>query len=90
MKKYIIIVILLLSTLCTLIIMNNKLKNEINDNNEVSELRYKDSEPLKDKKKELENSIEAQKNKIDELNAEIESLNKTLDSDKEKLRKLEG
>lgn len=90
MKKYIIIVILLLSTLCTLIIMNNKLKNEINDSKEITELRYKDNESLKDRKMELENSIEAQKNKIDELNAEIESLNKTLDNDKEKLRKLEG
>ena len=90
MKKYIIIVILLLSTLCTLIIMNNKLKNDINDSKEITELRYKDSESLNDKKKELNNSIEAQKIKINELNTEINSLNKTLDSNKEKLKELEG
>ncbi len=90
MKKYIIMIILLISALCTLIVMNNKLKNEINDSKEITELRYKDSESLNDKKKELNNSIEAQKIKINELNTEIDSLNKTLDSNKEKLKELEG
>ena len=90
MKKYIIMIILLISALCTLIVMNNKLKNEINDSKEITELRYKDSESLNDKKKELNNSIEAQKIKINELNTEIDSLNKTLDSNKEKLKALEG
>ena len=90
MKKYIIMIILLISALCTLIVMNNKLKNEINDSKEITELRYKDSEYLNDKKKELNNSIEAQKIKINELNTEIDSLNKTLDSNKEKLKELEG
>ena len=90
MKKYIIMIILLISALCTLIVMNNKLKNDINDSKEITELRYKDSESLNDKKKELNNSIEAQKIKINELNTEIDSLNKTLDSNKEKLKELEG
>ena len=90
MKKYIIMIILLISALCTLIVMNNKLKNEINDSKEITELKYKDSESLNDKKKELNNSIEAQKIKINELNTEIDSLNKTLDSNKEKLKELEG
>ena len=90
MKKYIIMIILLISALCTLIVMNNKLKNEINDSKEITELRYKDSESLNDKKKELNDSIEAQRIKINELNTEINSLNKTLDSNKEKLKELEG
>lgn len=90
MKKYIIMLILLISALCTLIVMNNKLKNDINDSKEITELRYKDSESLNDKKKELNDSIEAQKIKINELNTEIDSLNKTLDSNKEKLKELEG
>lgn len=90
MKKYIIMIILLISALCTLIVMNNKLKSEINDSKEITELRYKDSESLNDKKKELNDSIEAQKIKINELNTEIDSLNKTLDSNKEKLKELEG
>lgn len=90
MKKYIIMIILLISALCTLIVMNNKLKNEINDSKEITELRYKDSESLNDKKKELNDSIEAQRIKINELNTEIDSLNKTLDSNKEKLKELEG
>lgn len=90
MKKYIIMIILLISALCTLIVMNNKLKNGINDSKEITELRYKDSESLNDKKKELNDSIEAQKIKINELNTEIDSLNKTLDSNKEKLKELEG
>lgn len=90
MKKYIIMIILLISALCTLIVMNNKLKNDINDSKEITELRYKDSESLNDKKKELNDSIEAQKIKINELNTEIDSLNKTLDSNKEKLKELEG
>lgn len=90
MKKYIIMIILLISALCTLIVMNNKLKSEINDSKEITELRYKDSESLNDKKKELNDSIEAQKIKINELNIEIDSLNKTLDSNKEKLKELEG
>ncbi len=90
MKKYIIMIILLISALCTLIVMNNKLKNDINDSKEVTELRYKDSESLNDKKKELNDSIEAQKIRINELNTEIDSLNKTLDSNKEKLKELEG
>lgn len=90
MKKYIIMIILLISALCTLIVMNNKLKNDINDSKEVTELRYKDSESLNDKKKESNDSIEAQKIRINELNTEIDSLNKTLDSNKEKLKELEG
>lgn len=90
MKKYIIMIILLISALCTLIVMNNKLKSEINDSKEITELKYKDSESLNDKKKELNDSIEAQKIKINELNTEIDSLNKTLDSNKEKLKELEG
>lgn len=90
MKKYIIMIILLISALCTLIVMNNKLKSEINDSKEITELRYKDSESLNDKKKELNDSIEAQMIKINELNTEIDSLNKTLDSNKEKLKELEG
>lgn len=90
MKKYIIMIILLISALCTLIVMNNKLKNGINDSKEITELKYKDSESLNDKKKELYDSIEAQKIKINELNTEIDSLNKTLDSNKEKLKELEG
>lgn len=90
MKKYIIMIILLISALCTLIVMNNKLKSEINDSKEITELKYKDSESLNDKKKELNDSIEAQKIKINELNIEIDSLNKTLDSNKEKLKELEG
>lgn len=90
MKKYIIMIILLISALCTLIVMNNKLKNDINDSKEITELRYKDSESLNDKKKELNDSIEAQRIKINELNTEIDSLNKTLDSNKEKLKELEG
>ena len=90
MKKYIIMIILLISALCTLIVMNNKLKNDINDSKEITELRYKDSESLNDKKKELNDSIEAQMIKINELNTEIDSLNKTLDSIKEKLKELEG
>lgn len=90
MKKYIIMIILLISALCTLIVMNNKLKSEINDSKEITELRYKDSESLNDKKKELNDSIEAQNIKINELNTEIDSLNKTLDSNKEKLKELEG
>lgn len=90
MKKYIIMIILLISALCTLIVMNNKLKNDINDSKEITELRYKDSESLNDKKKELNDSIEAQKIRINELNTEIDSLNKTLDSNKEKLKELEG
>lgn len=90
MKKYIIMIILLISALCTLIVMNNKLKNDINDSKEIKELRYKDSESLNDKKKELNDSIEAQMIKINELNTEIDSLNKTLDSNKEKLKELEG
>lgn len=90
MKKYIIMIILLISALCTLIVMNNKLKNDINDSKEITELRYKDSESLNDKKKELNDSIEAQRIKINELNTEINSLNKTLDSNKEKLKELEG
>lgn len=90
MKKYIIMIILLISALCTLIVMNNKLKNDINDSKEITELRYKDSESLNDKKKELNDSIEAQMIKINELNTEIDSLNKTLDSNKEKLKELEG
>lgn len=90
MKKYIIMIILLISALCTLIVMNNKLKNDINDSKEITELRYKDSESLNDKKRELNDSIEAQKIKINELNTEIDSLNKTLDSNKEKLKELEG
>lgn len=90
MKKYIIMIILLISALCTLIVMNNKLKSEINDSKEITELRYKDSESLNDKKKELNDSIEAQKIKINELNTEIDSLNKTLNSNKEKLKELEG
>lgn len=90
MKKYIIMIILLISALCTLIVMNNKLKNGINDSKEITELKYKDSESLNDKKKELNDSIEAQKIKINELNTEIDSLNKTLDSNKEKLKELEG
>lgn len=83
-------IILLISALCTLIVMNNKLKNDINDSKEITELRYKDSESLNDKKKELNDSIEAQKIRINELNTEIDSLNKTLDSNKEKLKELEG
>lgn len=90
MKKYIIMIILLISALCTLIVMNNKLKNDINDSKEITELRYKDSESLNDKKKELNDSIEAQKIRINELNTEIDSLNKTLNSNKEKLKELEG
>lgn len=90
MKKYIIMIILLISALCTLIVMNYKLKNDINDSKEITELRYKDSESLNDKKKELNDSIEAQMIKINELNTEIDSLNKTLDSNKEKLKELEG
>lgn len=90
MKKYIVMIILLLGTLSTLIVINNKIKNNIDNNKEISNLNYKDSEALKDKKKELENSIEAQKIKISELESEIKSLNDTLESDKNKLEELDN
>lgn len=90
MKKYIVMIILLLGTLSTLIVINNKIKNNIDNNKEILNLNYKDSEALKDKKKELENSIEAQKIKISELESEIKSLNDTLESDKNKLEELDN
>lgn len=89
MKKYVILIVLLVCILTSLIFINNKLKSDINNNKDINELKYKDKESLSDKKKELEDSIEAQKIKIDELNAEVDSLNETLENDREELRKLE-
>lgn len=81
MKKYIIIIVILVSVLSILIVFNNKINMQINN--------VKDKNALLDKKEELEIELESLKNKIEELNEEKESLNESLEESKSKLNKLE-
>lgn len=87
MKKYIIIITILLGILTALIIVNNNLVSTLNTSDNTD---YKDKDSLEDNKKELEMIIEASKKKIEELENEIKSLDETLTNNQNKIGELEG